>query len=71
MSDTHPLLRWGRRNGMSVDEIAAAAGCSGTHLRNIVAGRKQASLSLAIRLNTLSRGKVPVDAFLKPGGVAA
>jgi transcriptional regulator with XRE-family HTH domain len=60
------MLRWAEENGMTVKQIAEAADCSGAHLRNIFAGRKDASLNLAKRLSELSGGVVPMDAFLKP-----
>lgn len=66
MSDSHPMLRWAEANGMTVRELAERADCSGAHLRNIFAGRKEASLSLAKRLSAVSNGAVPMDAFLKP-----
>lgn len=66
MSDSHPMAAWGERNGITVPQIAASAGCSVGHLRNIFAGRKEASLGLAKRLSELSGGEVPMDAFLRP-----
>jgi plasmid maintenance system antidote protein VapI len=62
----HPMLRWAKANEMSVAQVAEAAECSDAHLRNICAGRKEASLGLAQRLSKVSGGKVPMDAFLKP-----
>lgn len=60
----HPMERWiaGR---MSVKQLAEAAGCSEWHVRNIFAGRKEASLGLAKRLSDISGGVVPMDAFLR------
>jgi plasmid maintenance system antidote protein VapI len=49
---------------MTADEIGEAVGCTGSHIRNILAGRKQASLSLALRLHALSG--VSMESFLKP-----
>lgn len=66
MSDLHPMLRWAGGAGMSVRALAEAADCSDAHLRNIFAGRKEASLGLAKRLSELSGGVVPMDAFLRP-----
>lgn len=66
MNDSHPLLRWAERNSKSVADLAAAGSCSESHIRNILAGRKEASLGLAKRLSDFSRGKVPMDAFLLP-----
>lgn len=60
------MLRWAEKKGMTVDDLAESAECSAAHLRNIFAGRKEASLGLAKRLSDLSGGKVPMDAFLKP-----
>lgn len=65
MADSHPMLRWAEANGMSIKALAVAAECSDAHLRNIFAGRKEASLNLAGRLSRLSGGSVPMDAFLK------
>lgn len=64
---THRMLRWSVANGMTIDELAEAADCSANHLRNIFAGRKEASLRLAERLSAISGRTVPMDAFLKPG----
>lgn len=50
---------------MSVGAVAEAADCSDSHLRNIFAGRKEASLGLAKKLSDLSGGVVPMDAFLR------
>lgn len=52
---------------MTVEQLADGADCSPAHLRNIFAGRKEASLRLAHRLSELSGGAVAMDAFLKPG----
>lgn len=60
------MMRWAEFNGMSVKQLAEAGGCSEAHLRNIFAGRKEASLGLAKRLSGLSGGLVPMDAFLRP-----
>lgn len=62
----HPMLRWAKANEMSVSQVAEAADCSDAHLRNICAGRKEASLGLAKRLSEVSGGAVPMDAFLRP-----
>jgi plasmid maintenance system antidote protein VapI len=62
---THPLLRWAQCKQMTVDDVAAAAGCSPSHIRNICAGRKDASLALAKRLSALSDDEIPMDAFLR------
>jgi hypothetical protein len=66
MSETHPMLRWATGAEMSIEQLAEAANCSAAHLRNIFAGRREASLKLAVRLSEVSEGAVPVDAFLKP-----
>lgn len=66
MLNDHPILRWAISKGMTVGAVAKAAGCSGPHLYNIIAGRKEASLSLAKRLRDVTGGKVPMDAFLRP-----
>ena len=71
MSDLHPMLRWADENGRSVGELAVAVDCSEWHLRNIFAGRKEASLGLAKRLSDVSGGSVPMEAFLKPEGARA
>lgn len=51
---------------MTVRQLAEAVGISDAHLRNIFAGRKEASLGLAKRLSEVSEGTVPMDAFLRP-----
>ena len=63
------MLIWAETNGRSVSELADAAECSEWHLRNIFAGRKEASLGLAKRLSDVSGGSVPLEAFLKPEGI--
>lgn len=60
------MLAWAERNGKTVPEIASSVQCSEWHLRNICAGRKEASLGLAKRLSELSGSEVPMDAFLRP-----
>lgn len=60
------MLRWAEANEMSVRQVAEAADCSDAHLRNIFAGRKEASLGLAKRLSEVSGGIIPLDAFLRP-----
>lgn len=65
------MLRWADSNGRSIGELAGAADCSEWHLRNIFAGRKEASLGLAKRLSDISGGTVPMEAFLKPEGARA
>lgn len=71
MSKPHPISRWAERNGLTISEVAKSAGCSEWHLRNIIAGRKEASLGLAKRLSDLSGGKVRMDAFLRPAEARA
>lgn len=66
----HRMLRWASVNGMTVEQLAEAADCSAAHLRNIFAGRKEASLGLAQRLSAISGRTVPMEAFLKPASVA-
>lgn len=63
---THPMLAWADRHRKTVQAVAIAAGCSEWHLRNILAGRKEASLGLAKRLSDVSNSEVPLDAFLRP-----
>ncbi len=63
-------MRWAESRGLSVEDVAGLAGCSPSHLRNLFAGRKEASLSLAKRLSTVSGDEVPMDAFLKPAEAA-
>ena len=60
------MLRWAKANRRSVKELAEAADCSDAHLRNIFAGRREASLGLANRLSDISGGAVRMDAFLMP-----
>ncbi len=70
MSEQHPMLRWAERNEMTVPALASSVHCSEWHLRNIFAGRKEASLGLAKRLTEISGGEVPMDAFLRPAAVS-
>jgi len=65
------MLRWAELSGMTVAAVAVAAGCSEWHLRNIFAGRREASLGLAKRLSDVSGGAVPMDAFLRSARVEA
>ena len=51
---------------MTVKQLAEAAKCSDAHLRNIFAGRREASLKTASRLSALSGGAVPMEAFVMP-----
>ena len=60
------MLRWALGQGITIPEIAEGCGCSDSHLRNIFAGRKEASLPLAKRLSDFTSGNVPMDAFLRP-----
>ncbi len=60
------MAAWAERNGMTAPAVATAVGCSEWHIRNIFAGRKEASLGLAKRLTELSGNEVPMDAFLRP-----
>lgn len=60
------MLAWAERNGMTIPDVATSVQCSEWHLRNIFAGRKEASLGLAKRLSELSGNEVPMDAFLRP-----
>lgn len=60
------MLRWAEENGTTVKQLAEAAGCTDAHMRNILAGRREASLRMAKRLMEFSGGKVPMDTFLKP-----
>ncbi len=62
----HPMLRWAEANEWSIKDLAEAAACSEAHLRNIFAGRKEASLGLAKRLSDISGGRIRMDAFLRP-----
>lgn len=71
MSNAHLILAWAAQKGMTVADIASAAGCSPSHLRNICALRKEASLGLAKRLSDLTGGEVPMDAFLRPEEASA
>lgn len=68
MSDapSHPMEFWADDAGVSIRDLAEVAGCSESHLRNLFAGRKEASLGLAKRLSDISGGVVPMDAFLRP-----
>jgi hypothetical protein len=58
------MERWATVHQMPVKRLAEAAGCSGAHLRNIYAWRKEPSLSLAARLSEISG--IEMRAFIKP-----
>ena len=60
------MLLWAEKKELTVEDLAEGVDCSAAHLRNIFAGRKEASLGLAHRLSKFSGGKVPMEAFLKP-----
>ena len=64
--EKHPMLRWVEANEMSIGQLAEAVDCSEAHLRNLFAGRREASLGLANRLSEVTGGTVAMDAFLKP-----
>lgn len=68
MGTTHQLARWAKREKKTIAWIAGEARCTEPHLRNILAGRKSASLRLAQSLSKVTRGAVPMDAFLRPSG---
>lgn len=67
MSELHPLMIWAAKatNSPTIAGIAAAVGCSESHLRNILANRKEPSLGLAKRLSDYTGGKVRIEAFLR------
>ena len=67
----HIMLRWMEVHNKTVDEVAEAAGCTPSYLRNLLAGRRTASLGLAKRFTELSGGIVPMDAFLVSNSGAA
>ena len=58
------MYRWMEVHSKTVDEVAAAAGCTPSHVRNLLAGRRDASLSLAKKLSDFSGGVVPIESFL-------
>lgn len=66
ITDSHPLLVWAKENGKTIADLAEAGDCSDSHLRNIFAGRKEASLGLAKRLSDFTGGAVSMDAFCRP-----
>lgn len=61
---THPMQAWAQSAGKTVRELAEAAGCSDSHIRNVFAGRKRVSLGLAQRLSNVTAGEVPMEAFV-------
>lgn len=65
MQDQHPLAPM-LPNHAAVCDLAARAGCSASHIMNIRAGRKSASLALAARL--AKETGLPMDAFLRAEG---
>lgn len=58
----HPLQKW-CDTGWAIEDLANAVGCSGSHVRNIIARRKQPSLGLAKRLS--DQTGLAMEVFLK------
>jgi hypothetical protein len=67
---THVMARWMALHGKTVDEVAAETNKTPSHIRNLLAGRREASLSLAKRLSDITGGVVPLDAFLRSENAA-
>jgi hypothetical protein len=65
MAYDHPMARWAEKKNISIADLAKITDCSEAHLRNIFARRKEPSLPLAKMLSDLSKGKVPMHAFLR------
>jgi len=61
-SANHRMADWIDRHSTR-SAVAETAGCSLSHLANILARRKQASLPLARKLSAISGGAVPIEAF--------
>lgn len=64
MSRAHPLKRWIKKN-TSQATFARAVQCSQSHLSDILAGRKTASLSLALKISLATRGAVSVETMAR------
>jgi hypothetical protein len=47
----------------TIDGFAADVGCSPSHLRNIIAGRRQPSVTLLGRIVERTNGRVNIKAF--------
>jgi len=63
--EKHPLLEWMEKNGKSQATVAFLCDCSTSHLSLVLAGKRGASLPLALKLSRATGGYVPVDAFLR------
>lgn len=57
------LARWLYDAGRTVTETAAELGCSKQHLSNIVHGHSSPSLELAVAIDKLTSGAVPVESW--------
>lgn len=70
MDEAHPLEAWIERNATRT-EFARDVECSGSHLTNIIAGRRRPSIDLLARIIRRTRGEIDVDAFPQPSKEAA
>ncbi len=58
----HPLQVWIDTNDGSLGQLATDVNCSVPHLRNIIAGRRGASIAQAKRLHEVTG--LPMDTFI-------
>lgn len=67
MKKHHPLYRYARRNGSSVEELAAAVGCTKQNLYSIIDGKHRPSWPLVARIVEVTKGKVKAADFMPRG----
>ncbi len=58
-----PLAPWVAKSGKSLTTIAAVLECSVQHLSNLLHGHTDPSRDLAVRIETMTDGSVPVGAW--------
>ena len=63
----HPLRIWRITNEMRLGDLARLVGVRASHLSMIEHGVRGASLDVALKLSDVTKGEVPVDAFVKSG----
>lgn len=69
MEQLHPLRRYRRDNGLSLDHLAALVGTTGATLSRIEARRQNASHDLLIRLS--AETGISIDELVRAGAEAA
>lgn len=61
------LSRWIDASGMSRDEVALKLGVARTYLDKLCRGQHRAGLDVALRLEKLTRGAIPVSDWVGEG----